>query len=126
LYNKLSSNNNNNNNHHVSVIQVCVSELTAHRALILYNTYVAVLVLADADVNSVLCWSTAACLLLTLSDNGHSCAAQCECLVCTAMYHIESDENSSVVIHQCNSDSESGVLISAVVSTVKHMYDTLF
>jgi hypothetical protein len=30
-YNKLSSNNNNNNNHHVSVIQVCVSELTTCR-----------------------------------------------------------------------------------------------
>jgi len=53
LYNKLSSNNNNNNNHHVSIVQVCVSELTTCRALILYNTYVVALVLADADVNSV-------------------------------------------------------------------------
>ena len=52
-YNKLSSNNNNNNNHHVSVVQVCVSELTTCRALILYNAYVAVLILADTDVNSV-------------------------------------------------------------------------
>jgi len=47
LYNKLSSNNNNNNN--VSVIQVCVSELTAHRALILYDAYVVVLILVAAD-----------------------------------------------------------------------------
>jgi len=54
LYDKLSSNNNNNNNHHVSVVQVCVSELTTCRALILYNAYVVAFVLADADVNSVL------------------------------------------------------------------------
>jgi len=55
LYDKLSSNNNNNNNnHHVSVVQVCVSELTTCRAFILYDTYVVVLVLADTDVNSVL------------------------------------------------------------------------
>jgi hypothetical protein len=43
----------NNNNNNVSVIQVCVSELTAHRALILYNVYVAVLLVA-VDVDSVL------------------------------------------------------------------------
>jgi len=54
LYNKLSSNNNNNNNYHVNVVWACVSELTTCRALILYNAYVAVLVLADIDVNSVL------------------------------------------------------------------------
>jgi hypothetical protein len=36
LYDKLSSNNINNNNN-VSVIQICISELTAHRVLILYN-----------------------------------------------------------------------------------------
>ncbi len=53
LYDKLSSNNINNNNN-VSVIQVCVSELTAHRALILYDAYVVALVLAAVDVNSVL------------------------------------------------------------------------
>ncbi len=53
-YNKLSSNNNNNNNHHVSVVQVCVSELTTCRALVLYNTYVVILTFTDADVNSVL------------------------------------------------------------------------
>ncbi len=52
-YNKLSSNNINNNNN-VSVIWVCISKLTAHRALILYNAYVAVLTLADVDVDSVL------------------------------------------------------------------------
>ncbi len=51
-YNKLSSNNINNNN--VSVIQVRVSKLTAHRALILYNAYVVVLVLVAADEDSVL------------------------------------------------------------------------
>ncbi len=54
LYNKLSSNNNNNNHHYVSVIQVCVSELTTYRVLILYNTYVVTLIFADTDVNSVL------------------------------------------------------------------------
>jgi len=52
-YNKLSSNNNNNNNN-VSVIQICVSELTAHRVLILYNAYVVTLALAAADDDSVL------------------------------------------------------------------------
>jgi len=53
LYNKLSSNNINNNNN-VSVIQVHISELTAHRALILYNAYVAALTLVSVDVDSVL------------------------------------------------------------------------
>ncbi len=53
MYNKLSSNNN-NNYHHVSVIQVCVSELTTCRILVLYNTYIAAFTLADTDVNSVL------------------------------------------------------------------------
>ena len=53
-YDKLSSNNINNNNNYVSVIQICVSELTAHRVLILYNAYIAVLVLAAADEDSVL------------------------------------------------------------------------
>jgi len=54
LYNKLSSNNINNNNNNVSVIQIHVSELTAHRALILYNAYVAALILVAVDVDSVL------------------------------------------------------------------------
>jgi len=53
LYNKLSSNNINNNNN-VSVIQVCISKLTAHRALILYNVYVVTLILAGVDVDSIL------------------------------------------------------------------------
>jgi len=53
LYDKFSSNNINNNNN-VSVIQICISELTAHRALILYNVYVVVLTLAAVDVDSVL------------------------------------------------------------------------
>jgi len=42
------------NNNNVSVIQVCVLKLTAHRALILYNAYVVVLTLAAADEDSVL------------------------------------------------------------------------
>jgi len=50
-YNKLSSNNNNNN---VSVVQICVSELTAHRVLILYDAYVVTLTLVTVDDNSVL------------------------------------------------------------------------
>ena len=54
MYNKLSSNNINNNNNNVSVIQVHVSKLTAHRALVLYNVYVAALVLVTADEDSVL------------------------------------------------------------------------
>jgi len=53
LYNKLSSNNINNNNN-VSVIQICVSELTAHRVLVLYNAYIVVLILVTVDVDSVL------------------------------------------------------------------------
>ena len=52
-YNKLSSNNINNNNN-VSVIQICVSKLTAHRALVLYDAYVAALVLVTVDVDWVL------------------------------------------------------------------------
>jgi hypothetical protein len=43
-----------NNYHHVNVIQICVSELTACRVLVLYNAYVAVLVCVNTDVNSVL------------------------------------------------------------------------
>jgi len=54
LYDQLSSNNNNNNNYHVSVVQVCVSELTTCRALILYNAYIVAFVLVNTDVNSVL------------------------------------------------------------------------
>jgi len=54
LYNKLSSNNNNNNNNNVSVIQVHVLKLTAHRALILYNVNVVILALAAVDDDSVL------------------------------------------------------------------------
>jgi len=53
LYDKFSSNNINNNNN-VSVVQICISELTAHRALILYNVYVAALTLVTVDVDSVL------------------------------------------------------------------------
>ncbi len=53
MYDKLSSNNINNNNN-VSVVQVCVSELTAHRVLVLYDAYVVVLVLVAVSVDSVL------------------------------------------------------------------------
>jgi len=53
LYDKLSSNNTNNNNN-VSVIQICILKLIAHRALILYNVYVAALTLVTADEDSVL------------------------------------------------------------------------
>jgi len=52
LYDKLSSNNNNNNN--ISVIQIHVSELTAHRVLILYDAYVVTLVLVAVNDDSVL------------------------------------------------------------------------
>jgi len=52
LYNKLSSNNNNNNN--VSVVQIHVSELTAHRVFVLYDTYIVTLILVTADDDSVL------------------------------------------------------------------------
>jgi len=56
---------------------------------------------------SSLCWSAAACSVCSLfSDNGHCHTAQCECFVCTALYHTKSDENSSAIVHQCNSDSE--------------------
>ncbi len=54
LCNKLSSNNNINNYHHVNVIQVCVSELTTYRVLILYNAYITALICVNTDVNSVL------------------------------------------------------------------------
>jgi len=54
LYNKLSSNNINNNNNNVSVVQIHVLKLTAHRALIFYNVYVAAFALAAVDVDSVL------------------------------------------------------------------------
>ena len=57
---------------------------------------------------SFLCWSAAAhsvCSLL--SNNDHSCAVWCEHSVCMRMCHIESDEDSLTVVHQCNSDSES-------------------
>jgi len=53
LYDKLSSNNINNNNN-VSVVQICISELTAHRVLIFYNVYVVVLTLVTVDEDSVL------------------------------------------------------------------------
>jgi hypothetical protein len=97
LYDKLSSNNN-NNYHHVSVIQVCVSELTTCRALVLYNTYVVAFVLADWCQFCSWGWSTAACFVCSLfSDNGHSHSAQWQCFVCTDLYHTAADENSSLL-----------------------------
>jgi len=54
LYDKLSSNNNINNYYHISVIQVCVSELTTYRAFVLYNAYVVAFICVNTDVNSVL------------------------------------------------------------------------
>ena len=57
---------------------------------------------------SSLCWSATAHSVHSLfSDKRHSHAAQCECFVCTALYFAESGKDSSAVIHQCNSDSES-------------------
>ncbi len=57
---------------------------------------------------SSLWWSAAACLIHSLlSDKSHSYAVRCECSVHMATHHIESGENSSVIIHQCNPDSES-------------------
>jgi len=53
LYDKLSSNNINNNNN-VNVIQIHISELTAHRVLILYNAYVVILILVTADEDLIL------------------------------------------------------------------------
>ncbi len=73
LYDKLSSNNNINNYHYVSVIQVCVSELTTCRVLVLYNTYVVTFVCADTDVNSELAlyahFSQTMIILALLNDN---------------------------------------------------------
>ncbi len=49
---------------------------------------------------SSLCWSAAAhsvCLLF--SNNDHSHTAWCEHSVCKKMYHIESGENSLIIIH---------------------------
>ncbi len=54
LYNTFSSNNSSNNNH-VSVIQICFSDLTKHRALVLYQC---VLITAANNANSVLSVST--------------------------------------------------------------------
>jgi len=77
---------------------------------------------------SSLCWLTAAhsvCSLL--SDKSHSCAAQCECFVCTTMHHTEPDEDSSAVVHKCNSDSESGCVGFCRLSQLSDtQYDALF
>ncbi len=77
---------------------------------------------------SSFCWSAAVCSVhLLLSNKGHSYTAQCECFVCTALYHVESDENSSAVIHQCNSDSESECVdFCWLYQLLNTWYDTLF
>ncbi len=54
LYDRLSSNNNIDNYHHVNVVQVCISKLTTYRILVLYNTYVIILICVNINVNSVL------------------------------------------------------------------------
>jgi len=53
-YDKLSSSNNNNNNNNVSVIQIHVSKLTVHKALILYDVYVAALTFVTVNDDLVL------------------------------------------------------------------------
>ncbi len=56
---------------------------------------------------SSFCWSATAHSVHSLfSDKSHSCAVWCECLVCTASYYVESDKDSLIIVHQCNSDSE--------------------
>ncbi len=58
---------------------------------------------------SSLCWPAAACSVCSLlSDKSHSCAARCECSVCTATHHIRPGEDSLTVVHKRNPDSESG------------------
>jgi len=57
---------------------------------------------------SSLCWSAAAHSVCSLfSDKSHPHAVQCECSVHMTTHYTESGENSSVIIHQHNSDSES-------------------
>ncbi len=77
---------------------------------------------------SSLCWSAAACSVCSLSsDKSHSYTAQCGCSVCTATHHIESGEDSLVVIHKCNPDSESGCVDFCRLSQLSDtQYDTLF
>ncbi len=77
---------------------------------------------------SSLCWSAAAhSVHLFFLNKGHSCTAQCECSVCMTLYHVESDENSSVIVHQCNSDSESEYVdFWQLYQLLNTQYDTLF
>ncbi len=77
---------------------------------------------------SSLCWSAAAHSVHSLfSDKGHHCAARCEHSVYTATYHTELSENSSFIIHQCNSDSESECVDFCWLYQLSDTwYDTLF
>ena len=77
---------------------------------------------------SSLCWSAAAHLVHSFfSDKSHSCTVQCECSVYMAMHHTESDEDSSVIVHQCNSDSESRCVDFCQLCQLSDtQYDTLF
>ncbi len=73
-------------------------------------------------------WSTAACFVHSLlSDNDHSCSAQWQHFVHTDLYHITADENSSAVVHQCDSDSESECVDFWQLYQLSEMwYDVLF
>ncbi len=77
---------------------------------------------------SSLCWSAAAHSVCSFfSDKGHLHAAQCECLIYTALYSVEPDENSSAVVHQCDSDSESECVDFCWLYKLSDtQYDTLF
>jgi len=77
---------------------------------------------------SLLCWSAAACSVHSLLFiKRHSYAVWCECFICTALYSVESDKNSSAVVHQCDSDSESRCVGFCRLYKLSGMqYDTLF
>jgi len=77
---------------------------------------------------SSLCWSAAACSVHSLfSDKRHPCAVWCECFVHTATHHTESGENSLIIIHKCNSDSESRCVdVCWLCQLSDTQYDALF
>jgi len=111
LYDKLSSNNINNNNN-VSVIWVCVLKcLEVDSSQSPHSLWCICCCSHSCSCwcwFSFLCWSAAAHSVCSLfSNNGYSHAAQCEHSVHMRMYHIKSDKNLSVIVHQCNFNSES-------------------
>jgi len=77
---------------------------------------------------SSLYWSAAAHSVHSLlSNKGHSHAVQCECLICTALYSAEPGENSSAIVHQCNSDLKSECVdFCLLYKLLNTQYDTLF